>query len=274
MINLSQIYAEYLSSLKEEKERDPYRLFVSDVGKCPRQVGYRLIGTAKNPEAEQTGWNRSIMFDNALHMEQRMIEALEWKGLLIAEQMDVDVYDRDNWGGRFDMIANLDGIRVVEYKTANSNAFRHDFDRDDYRLQASTYHVYCEDEYGLTAPPLIPLFDRGGTNTYKWEEVEVEPERVAMLMDELEWVRKDAKNDMVLTPQLDKVLVKRSYEKALVLEAPWDCGWCDYSDECQPDMSTSTWAKRTDNREPWTVCKAADPTILEEWATRETEELV
>ena len=274
MINLSEIYSNYLDSLKEEKTRDPFRLFVSDVGKCPRQVACRMLGTEKNPEAAQSVFNRNIMFDNALHMESRMIEALKWDGRLIAEQEDVDVYDHENWGGRFDIIADVDGRRVIEYKTANSNAFRHDFDRDDYRLQASVYDIYCRELYTLTARPLIPLFDRGGTNTYKWEEVNVSKGQVFYLMNELDDVRATMKVGGELPPKLGKILKKRSYDKELVLEPPWDCGWCDYSDVCKPETGKSVWARRDDNREPWTVCRAADPAVLANWALIELENIV
>lgn len=269
MVNLSQIYAEYIDSLKDKKVRDPQRLFVSDVGHCPRSVSYRIQETEKNPVADQTLWNKTIMFDLAQQMEWRMVEALDHAGLLIAEQLDVDIFDRENWGGRFDFIADVDGIRVIEFKTANSNAFRHPFDRPDYRLQASVYHIYCEEEYGLDAQPLIPLFDRGGTNTYKWEEVVVEPEKVKYLMDELECVR----NGME-APQLEKVLVKRSYDKQIVLEPPWSCGWCDYSDVCKPDMGTSIWAVRKDNRDPWEAKKAADPVKLAAYCTSIVDEIL
>lgn len=273
MINLSALYSNYIDSLKEEKERDPYRLFISDVGKCPRQVGYRLVGTEKNIVSKQTLINKNIMFDVALHMEEMMMEALNKEGLLIAFQDDVDVYDRENWGGRLDFIADVEGTRVVEFKTVASGAFRHGLDYPHYRKQSMTYDMYCRDVYNLEAVPLLPFFDRGGTNTWQWEEVQPDDHLITSLMDELEEVRADAKEGNVFYPQLSRQLFKRSYEKQLVCEAPWDCGWCDYSDECEPDMSKSVWAVRDDNREPWTVKRAANPLVLEKWATKELENI-
>jgi hypothetical protein len=273
LINLSALYSNYIDSLKETKERDPYRLFISDVGKCPRQVGYRLIGADKNYVSEQTLINKNIMFEVALHMEEMMMSALEREGILIAFQEDVEVYDRENWGGRLDFVADVEGIRVVEFKTVASGAFRHGLDYPHYRKQSMTYDMYCRDVYGLEAVPLLPFFDRGGTNTWQYEEVQPDDHLIASLMDELDAVRVDAQNDMVISPKLPKKLFKRSYEKQLVYEPPWDCGWCDWSDECNPDMGKSVWAERKDSREPWTVKKAADRELLMKWATKELENI-
>jgi hypothetical protein len=274
MLNLSEVYSDYLDSLKEDKDRDPHRLFLSDVGKCPRQVGYRLLETEKNPVNDQTRWNKTIMFANALYMEDVMAKALSRKGVLVAYQEDVDVYDRVNWGGRLDIVADLDGVRVVEFKTLNPNAFRHGLDYPHYRGQAMSYDVYCKEVYDLTAAPFLAYFDRAGQNTFQVEIVETDEHYVRTTMDTLEKVRNEAIANTVTYPKLDKVLVMRSYDKQLVYEPQWGCQWCDYSDVCKPDMSKSVWATRDDNRSPWTIKRAADPAILEAYATKTLERFV
>lgn len=274
MLNLAEIYSNYCDSLADDKQRDPFRLFISDIGKCPRQIAYRLLETEKNYEPPQSKWNKSIMFSVALFLEDNLQKALEHAGRLIAFQDDIEMPDRDNWGGRLDFIADVGGRRVVEFKTLNPNAFRHDLDYPHYRMQAMTYDLYCKEKYGLEKDALLVFFDRAGQNTYQTEEVPTNEGLIREKMDELDAVRDDASLGGPLPPRLPKVLKHRSYDKQIVLEPPWECGYCDYSDACNPDVSKSVWAERKSTAHPWTPKDAANREMLEQHCNELLEELL
>lgn len=271
-MNLSTIYANHVA--KEEKERDQYRLFVSDVGKCPRMAGYRMIGQQRDAISEQSHLNKLIMFDLAEYMERTLYWALIASGQAIAYQDDVEFPDRENWGGRLDIIAGYPLAmtpRIIEVKTLHPNAFRYGIDYEAHRQQASVYHIYCEEKYGLSLPPLLVYFDRGGTNTPQEQEVNVDKDHTLALMDELERARDKAYNGK-LPARASKVLKVRDAGKSIKLEPSPDCRYCDWQGTCVPHMGKEVWATRVDVEGPWQPTKKAKPDMLEAFADRMVSE--
>lgn len=263
-MSLSQLYADYLTSLKEEKERDQYRLFASDVGKCPRQVAYRLSNAEKNMVLDQTKWNKTIMFDLAEHVEARLAEALRKEGTLIVYQPELPLEEAGwwNWGGRADIVADYGGRRVIEVKTVHPSAFRYDLDYPWYHMQAKLYDVLLKDPYQLDAPPLVAIFDRGGTNTGVEQVVELTNEDILDEMAMLDGVRHVLMEQEELPDRLPRVLKEREYGKVIKQEADGRCNYCDYSQTCNPNTSTNVWAKREDKSMPYVPTKKADTKVL------------
>ena len=266
-MSLSSIYANYLNSKKEEKVRDPKRLFLSDIGKCPRQVAYRLLETEEEYESEQEKINKTIMFDLAEHIEETLWLALEEKGMGVAFQPEVPLPDRENWGGRADIIADYCGRRVLEVKSIYPGAFKYPLENKypQHHHQANSYDIYLQDIYGLEAGPLIPYFDRGGQNTPQEIEVWMDSSGTIRLMDELDEVRENLPE---LPDKLPKCLTLTSYNKKIVYGPDPACRlpYCRYVDTaCHPDKSKSEWAVRERIKgqyQPWVLKKAHDPEIL------------
>jgi hypothetical protein len=186
-------YSEVAFPKQVKKERDPYRLFLSDIGRCPRQVQYRLLQAEKNPTTIQADYNKTIMFSIAEFIESELAKALAVEGVLWGYQGDVDIYDRENWGGRYDLMADYEGKRIIEVKTVHPNAFRYTLDYQAHRYQAWSYHHYLAEAEGLTEFPLLVYFDRGGQNTA--QEVVVTPQPIVALMDELDTARGEVRED-------------------------------------------------------------------------------
>lgn len=256
-MSLSTLVAAHINRDKEEKERDPMRLFLSDIGKCPREVAYRLTGATKDHETEQEKINKTIMFDLAERIERNVIDALDAEDMLIAEQADIIMPDRTNWGGRLDIVADYFGRRVIEVKSVYPGAFKYDLnDRyPQHHHQANAYDHYCREDYDLNAPPLLSYWDRGGQNTpqevevkFSWQETEA-----AMLV--LEDVRRGCPE---LPERLGKKLTLKNWSKDIILEPDGRCKrpYCKYTDECKQDMSTSCMASRPSKDEQWKMKKA------------------
>ena len=260
MQSLASLYCSYVKDHQETKVRDPLRLFITDIGKCPRQVAYRLLGEETNIHNTEYYENQQIMWDLAEYMEATLAQALETAGMLIDYQGRIgdEQIGRKNWGGRFDFLADYRGRRVIEGKTLRSNAFGKELDYPNHRYQASVYHKYLKETFNLETVPLLIYFDRGGSNTPIEQPIfsNVQYADIAeKLMDELDMVR-DTIPD--LPPQREKELKVLDRGKTLKLVCHRDCTYCDYSDKCQPDKSTQTWAKREDPKGAWVYTKKAD----------------
>lgn len=269
---MSEMYCVYIESMKESKERDPLRLFVSDLGKCPRMIGYRMSGTEPDYISKQAFINKQIMFDTAEHIETMLTQALENEGLLIGSQVDVE-FDgaRENWGGRCDIMADYNGRRIIEVKTTHPGAFKFDLDYPEHHLQAACYDLYMGDKWQLDAPPMLVYFDRGGQNTPVEKIVEVRTDNLLREMDKLEMVR-DLMPDLL--DKLPKVLKLRSYKKEIKLEPDYRCGYCDYRETCKPLEGTETWASRPNANVPFTPSKKADPEKVVEFCNSILEDIL
>ena len=258
-MSLALIYDEYLQSLNEQKERDPLRLFVTDVGKCPRAVALRLSQAPKRTISEGEARNQRFMWDLAEYIESTLMNALSDKGLLEGYQLPIPIEDHENWGGRLDILTTEP--RIIEVKTVRSNAFNFD-DRPkkEHVYQAAIYSHY------LDAPATLAYFDRGGANTPEEYEVEHEWEPLAKMMDELDAVRDDLPN---LPPILPKVLKRTDHKKNIKCVPDWRCGYCDYREaSCQPHTSSETWAEGS------IIKPKADLDVLVKWAEEQADEIL
>lgn len=268
-------FADVFLEPKVDKVRDPFRLYATDIGKCPRQVAYRLLSTEKDYESPEKQRNDQRMFDVAEFIEAMLTAAFMWRGDLISHQTPVLFAQRDNWGGRTDLIVELDGHRrIIEVKTHRGNASNYTLPKPPHVHQASSYHRELAKEYELDAQPLLWYVSRDGSgepNEYEVPHVGYETQG---LMDELDEARFEVKTEGVgmLPPKLDKVLQLRSYGKTVSCEPSWQCGYCDYAGTCQPDMSKSTWAALDGNG--WVVKKAADVAILSAWGEEQAETML
>ncbi len=278
-MSLSAIYAEYLNNQKTHKDRDPKRLFLTDLGKCHRQIAYRMLETEQDPRSEQQDINSTIMFDLAEHIEDVLIEALGDDVLTYQEDAPItDVTpEHVNWGGRCDILAEYNGRRVIEVKSVYPSSFKPDLPTKHhyYHLQAMAYDIYFREKYQLYASPLLAYFDRGGTNTPIEVEVTLSDDDVLKEMVLLENVRDNLPH---LPPKLPKVIEVRSWGKELKLEPDSACRqpYCKYTLECKPDTRTSCLAKREKDGDPWVATKAgrSHSNLLLDYAFTQTEKIM
>ena len=209
MIDLTKLYADYLIALGggdctawaayreivqqsqkfAGKERDPHRLYVTDVSKCRRAIAYRLLGAKRAPLSAA----KRIMFRQSEDIEWHVAAACLFAGILEDYQFTVVIRDRKNWGGRGDI--GLKGGTILEVKTMRSNAFQgsrgDDIPKPAHEAQVSVYHMYRCD----TPDPILLYVDRGGANPPV--QVEITPTAshvVRNWMDECDSVRSGVVN--------------------------------------------------------------------------------
>jgi hypothetical protein len=271
-VSLFETYDDYLVSMSIDKERDPHRLFVTDVGKCPRQVALRLLGHERKPILPQ----KRMMWDLAEYIEETLMKALDAAGELLEYQAPIDISDRENWGGRLDIVRSVDGnVQIVEVKTERSNALARDKNGDlkkkhpkqNHVYQATIYDHYYDYEDCAALPPALWYAARGGSNPPYECEIVPDFAPIKFLMDELDEVRAALPE---VPPMLPKTLKLVSYGKTLKYVAPWDCGYCDYAGlSCFPDMSEETWGSLDGGWHPTDKAKLG---LVSQWAAREGHE--
>lgn len=268
-MNLSEYFTKYVERDKETKERDPKRLFVTDVGKCQRMVAYRLLETPKDEQSEQSAVNDRIMFAVAEYLEQVLTDALGEYGLLLDSQGDVPLTNRENWGGRYDILADYNGRRIIEVKSLRPNAFNYPLPKEPHVHQALIYHHYLQKRFRLEAPPLLWYVDRAGSNTPQEIDLDYEDwDDTEDLMDDLDDVRYALPE---LPDRIPRELKMRQYGKAVKEEANYQCKYCDYKETCKPDLAVREWATLDAKTGVWTLKKAANVEKLAAFGIKRTE---
>lgn len=275
-MSLADIYDDYLVAMTIGKERDPKRLFVTDVGKCPRQVALRMMQADRKPVLPQ----QRMMWDLAEYIEETLMKALDVAGELESYQEPVVLPDRENWGGRMDIVRRVgDKLQIVEVKTERSNSLKRNADgnlayahpKPNHVRQASIYHHYFDFGEDGELPPVIWYAARGGSNLpveCVIDNVDFEPIRLEM--DELDTVRDNLPE---LPPMLPKVIKETSYGKVLKYVTPWDCGYCDFAGvSCSPDLSEQVWAELDKKAGTWSIKGAANQSKLSGWAEERAHE--
>lgn len=241
------------------RERDPLRLFLTDIGKCKRQVAYRLRQEARRPLTPA----RVMMFEQAQDIENTAAAALLWAGHLESFQAPVAM-PGENWGGRMDIVA---AGRIIEVKSARSNAFKgyrgDDMPKPDHLTQAGIYSLQEE------RPAELLYIDRGGENPpQQFEAPPVSQPWLAQEMNAYEQVRGslDTLPDC-LPPMLKRRSSRRSnivlgdlridWAGEIWLEKDWRCSYCDY-DHCPAKRRDSVMLAKLTKSDPLTLTREGE----------------
>jgi len=131
---------------REEPTRPRDYFYVSEVGKCPRQIFYSAKGFPRPPIDGLTA--RKLAVGDDAH--RRIVQALYGLGIVVAAE--VPIPPAQLFHGRCDAIASLDGKNyVVEIKTAHPYVFDQmaGGPRRDHYLQLQLYLHYFRIPQGI-----------------------------------------------------------------------------------------------------------------------------
>ena len=161
------------------------KLWVTDITKCPRYVCYRVLGAKMKPNTAA----EIAMFDLANYIHWRMCRALEHAGLLVAEELKLNM--PEPWGGRLDYLRKVSQtvltLIIGDGKTIHPRGLKrnaggevpYELPKRESQYQVSTYWHFLDtelldmlaDEDGLAVPyelddDLVEIIhmDRGGQN--------------------------------------------------------------------------------------------------------------
>lgn len=212
-----------LIELLEEffKRDEPYRerdyFYVSEVGKCPRQIFYTVKGFPRPPLDGQTARRLAVGED----AHRRLVQALYSLGVVVAAE--VPIPPGSLFHGRADAIVSLGGKNyVVEIKTVHP----YNFDqmaispRRDHYLQLQLYLHYFQ------IPQGIILAENKATQELREFLVELDRLEVNRVLAEFEALR--------------ELIFLRGELPPLPDKSDWEydqCKYCPFVDFCREDLS-------------------------------------
>lgn len=211
---LIELLEEYFKREEPHRERDYF--YVSEVGKCPRQIFYTVKGFPRPPLDGQTA--RKLAVGEDAH--RRIVQAMYGLGIVVAAE--VPIPPGSLFHGRADAIISLSGKNyVVEIKTVHPYQFdKMSADpRTDHYLQLQLYLHYFQ------IPQGIILTENKATQELREFVVELDRPEVARVLAEFEELRELIFVRGQLPPLPDKSLWE--YDQ---------CKYCPFVDFCRENV--------------------------------------
>lgn len=211
---LVELLEEYFQREEPHRERDYF--YVSEVGKCPRQIFYTVKGFPRPPLDGQTARRLAVGED----AHRRIVQALYALGIVVAAE--VPIPPGSLFHGRADAIVSLSGKNyVVEIKTVHP----YQFDqmaiapRRDHYLQLQLYLHYFQ------IPQGIILAENKATQELREFLVELDRVEVSRVLSEFEKLR--------------ELIFVRSELPPLPDKSDWEfdqCKYCPFVDFCRENV--------------------------------------
>lgn len=119
----------------KRKEREKKRFYISDAGKCPRQIFYKF---KKAPSKEMEPRILRV-FDQGNYVHLRLMRDLFSLGVVVASE--VNIPPSEDVGGRADAIVRIDNeLYLVDFKSINSMILKSmEEPKEDHILQVQLY---------------------------------------------------------------------------------------------------------------------------------------
>lgn len=205
---------------REERSRPRDYFYVSEVGKCPRQIYYSIKGFPRPPVDGLTA--RKLAVGDDAH--KRLAQALFGMGVVVAAE--VPIPPGNLFHGRCDLIVSLDGKNyVVEIKTAHPYSFDQmaTGPRRDHHLQLQLYLHY----FGI--PQGIVLAENKATQELKEFVVPLDTDEVGRVVRAFARLKQTIFVEGELPPRPGSE-DKRDWEFD-------QCRYCPYVPFCREDVA-------------------------------------
>lgn len=223
---------------REEPARERHYFYVSEVGKCPRQIFYTVKGFPRPPLDGQTA--RKLAVGEDAH--RRLVQAMYALGIVVASEIPIP--PSELFRGRADSIISLGGKNyVVEIKTMHP----YNFDqmaagpRRDHYLQLQLYLHYFQ------IPQGIILAENKVNQELREFLVELDKPEVGRILRTFEDLRRLIFEEGDLPPLPDK--------------SDWDfnqCKYCPFVEFCEQSIAIPPQAPRISAEETAPVVAAPE----------------
>ena len=202
----------YLEKQGNKKARKG-KLYISEVGKCPRQIFFEF----KNYQPEKRKPETQRALENGDKFHQRMMAALYACPDIEVVASEVDIPANDLLSGRVDAIVGVDDKNyVLELKSIGSYGFK-------LLVEPRLEHVHQLQLYMnfFKIPQGILLYENKDNHQLKEFEVEYDPELSCALLENLQ--------QTVSFIQNDKLPPKPEFTK----DQEWKCRYCGFRQTCE-----------------------------------------
>ena len=191
------------------KDRTQEHFYITDSGKCPRQVYFKFKKyPKKDPEPRVLR-----IFDNGDYTHMRIITVLF--GIGVVRSVEIKIPPQKIIAGRADAIIDIDGKPyVLEIKSSSQYKFDKLMEPEsDHMKQIQLYMHFFK------IPQGILLYENKNTQTLKEFVVEYDPFLVKKCLEDFGTLKEQIDNDVFppKPPNLEH----------------WRCDYCEYSEECK-----------------------------------------
>lgn len=194
--------------LNRQRGKESNNLYVSDAGKCPRAIYFRIKGYAKKEMDARV----LRLLDHGDHTHLRIMGVLFSLGIVRASE--VEIPSKETIGGRADAIVSLNNhLYVLEIKSVNKAAFNKlEKPNPDHAKQLQLYLHYFKLGDGVI------IYECKDTQDIKEFVVSYDKEEVDAILKDFEEIKKRINANVV--PEIPDNMEK------------WRCDYCPYGEEC------------------------------------------
>jgi len=208
---IEHIDKHYLEKQGNKKPRNG-KLYVSEVGKCPRQIYFEFKGyetEKRKPETQRA-------FENGDKFHQRMMAVLYSCPEVNIIASEVDIPPNDLLGGRVDAIVSIKSKNyILELKSIGSYGFKLlDEPKQEHVHQLQLYMHFFK------IPRGILLYENKDKHQLKEFEVRYDAELAESIFEKLQKIATFIRDD--------KLPPKPEFSK----DQEWRCGYCGFKKYC------------------------------------------
>ena len=129
----------------KRKERDKKRFYISDAGKCPRQIFFKF----KKAPCKEMEPRILRIFDQGNYVHLRLMRDLFSLGVVVASE--VNIPPTEDVGGRADAVVRIDNeLYLVDFKSINSMILQKmEEPKEDHILQIQLYLHFFKLKKGI-----------------------------------------------------------------------------------------------------------------------------
>jgi len=198
--------------LENRKDRIQHRFYISDAGRCPRQIYYSF----KNAPKKQIDPNFLRLFDLGNHLHRLIMRSLlNIKDIKVVAS-EVNIPPQEIVSGRADAILEVNReLYVLDIKSINSKAFEYLKDaKEDNILQVQLYLHYFKVKKGI-----LLYIDKDKLRLKEFI-VNYDSKQVEKLLKEWTELRKQIDSDILP-------------EKLPDYPSGWKCRYCKFVEICK-----------------------------------------
>jgi len=204
-------------------EKDKQHFYITDAGKCPRNVYFSMKGYPKKAKEGRT----LRIFDRGDIIHQRIMSVLLGIPEVRVVSSEVDIPSKELFHGRADAVISIESnLYVVEIKSSGDFKFRKLTSPEDaHKKQVQLYMHYFKIPYGIV------IYENKNTQAMKEFEEKYDPKLCKKIISEFEELKYQIENEIMPPIPLD---LKEKRDAAEVGEGgfPWECEYCDFKEEC------------------------------------------
>ena len=205
---LKEIIDKYYQDKRDEREKN--RFYVSDAGKCPRQIFFKF---KKAPRKEMEPRILRI-FDQGDYVHLRLMRDLFSLGIVVASEIDIP--PQQDIGGRADAIVRINNeLYVVDFKSINSTILQKmDKPKEDHILQVQLYLHFFNLKKGIL------LYEGKDNSMMKEFLVEYDENKVKKVLEDFSRLKVNVEKNLVPKQLPD-------------FPKNWQCQYCQFREICE-----------------------------------------